>query len=369
MENYIDLNTLLTLVKEGLEEQFPERVWIRAEISSLQVRTNGHCYMELCQSGPRGVVAKARAVVWRNVWGMLSRYFEELSGSSLKTGMEVLLQVQVSYSELYGLSLTVYDLDAAYTVGAAELERRRTIEKLTEDGLMEKQQELVPAYLPYRFAVISAPDAAGYGDFRRHLLENEYGFSFEVTLFDATMQGDGAPSSITDALGRVEAADEKYDAVLILRGGGSNLDLACFDDYGLCIAIACCSIPVYTAIGHDRDRHVADMVAFASVKTPTALADEFIECCMDEDSRIAGFESRIRLAISNKIGMMESRISALEARIKGADPRNILSRGYSLATDSRGVVLKSAAGIAVGDGISVRFKDGILDCKVTGLKA
>lgn len=362
----MDLRTLLALIKEGLEEQFPGRVWIKAEISSIQVRTNGHCYMELSQNDEHGTVAKARAVAWRGEFGMISAYFAETTGSPLRAGMEVLLLVQISYSELYGLSLVVHEIDPAFTVGAAELEKKRTIAKLTEDGLMDRQKELRSAELPYRLAVISAPDAAGFGDFRRHLLENEYGFAFEVSLFEATMQGEAAPGSIIDALGRVESATEPYDAILVLRGGGSALDLACFDDYGLCMAIAECSIPVYTAIGHDRDRHIADMVAFGSVKTPTALADEFIDCYMAEDSRLEDFSTRLRMAFLGKISLMETSLAALEARIKSADPRQILSRGYSLATDSAGVVLKSAAPVACGDAVSIRFSDGVLDCIVTG---
>jgi exodeoxyribonuclease VII large subunit len=167
-----------------------------------------------------------------------------------------------------------------------------------------------------------------------------------------------------DALDRIESAPIRYDAVLILRGGGSTLDLSCFDDYGLCWRIAQCPVPVYTAIGHERDRHVADMVAYASVKTPTALADEFIDCFMAEDERIGSFSTRLRLAFLNKVNALASRVDLLEARIKSADPRAILKRGYVLAADARGRVLKSASGAGPGDRVSLLFADGTLDCDV-----
>lgn len=361
---YVELIQLQLLLKEEIEESLPDRMWVRAEISSLQARANGHCYMELSQSREgEGVIAKARAVVWRGRWQILSRCFKDETGSELKAGITVLLHVQVSYSELYGLTLVVDDLDAAFTVGEAELQKRRTIEKLTEDGLMDRQKSLEPSALPYKLAVVSARDAAGFGDFCRHLEQNEYGFAFSVNLFEAAMQGDGAPESISEALQSIEA-EGGYDAVLIMRGGGSVLDLACFDDYALCFAIASCPIPVYTAIGHDRDYHVADMVAHDFVKTPTALADRFIDELAAEDELISSFSTRLRLAFSNRISRMESELDMLYARIRNADPRNVLSRGYSLVTDARGVVLKSASGIKPGDTVGVRFADGTLNCLV-----
>ena len=361
---YVELIQLQLLLKEEIEESLPDRMWVRAEISSLQARANGHCYMELSQSREgEGVIAKARAVVWRGRWQILSRCFKDETGSELKAGITVLLHVQVSYSELYGLTLVVDDLDAAFTVGEAELQKRRTIEKLTEDGLMDRQKSLEPSALPYKLAVVSARDAAGFGDFCRHLEQNEYGFAFSVNLFEAAMQGDGAPESISEALQSIEA-EGGYDAVLIMRGGGSVLDLACFDDYALCFAIASCPSPVYTAIGHDRDYHVADMVAHDFVKTPTALADRFIDELAAEDELISSFSTRLRLAFSNRISRMESELDMLYARIRNADPRNVLSRGYSLVTDARGVVLKSASGIKPGDTVGVRFADGTLNCLV-----
>ena len=278
--------------------------------------------------------------------------------------MEILASVQVSYSELYGLTLTIYEIEPALTVGAAELQRRRTIARLEEEGLIDRQKRLEAPALPGNLAVISARDAAGFGDFCRHLEQNDYGFVFNVCLFEAAMQGESAPESISDAIAAAESAPEKYDAILILRGGGSALDLACFDDYGLCFTIANCGIPVYTAIGHERDIHVADMVAHCAVKTPTALADVFIDALAAEDERIASFGTRLRLAFSSRLSAMDAALGLLSARIRAADPRNLLARGYTLVTDASGHVLKSAASVRPGDGIRVLFADGSLDAEV-----
>ena len=362
--DYVELAELQAQLREEIEVAFPDRVWVRAEVASVQAKANGHCYLDLCQSESGRIVAKAKAVVWRSRYVPLRAYFREATGGDLAPGMEVLLRVQVSYSELYGLTLTVDEIEPRFTLGAAELQRRRTLEKLEADGLLDRQQELEPALLPYRLAVISARDAAGYGDFRRHLEENAYGFVFRVDLFEATMQGQDAPASIVDALERVECAPEPYDAVLLMRGGGSALDLACFDDYALCFAIANCPIPVYTAIGHDRDVHVADRVAHEAVKTPTALADRFVEAFAAEDERISAFGTRLRMAFVARLAAMEQRVEALGERIRRADPRGVLARGYTLVTDSRGVVVKSARDLPAGTAFRVMFADGTVEAVV-----
>lgn len=249
-----------------------------------------------------------------------------------------------------------------------EKERLATIERLKKEGLLDRQKSLEMTALPYRLAVVSAPDAAGYRDFERHLKGNAYGFVLETVLYEAVMQGASAPESISDALKAAASAEKPFDAVLVLRGGGSNLDLSCFDDYRLASAIATCPVPILTAVGHDQDFHICDMVAWRYVKTPTALADTFIEIYADEDQYISSFAGRLKTAFLNKISLMGSRVDVLESRIAGADPRRILSRGYALVVDDGGVVMKNAAGHSAGDNVKVMFADGTLDCRVTGIQ-
>lgn len=361
---YIELQDLLVQLREGVEELFPSKVWVKAEIASVSVKSNGHCYMELCQSDGTALVSKIKAMIWRGRYSQIAHYFESETGGGFEPGMTILVRAQVTFSELYGASLVIDEVEPLLTLGEAEARRRKTIERLLSEGLMDLQKELALPRLPYRLAVISAADAAGYGDFRRHLLENEYGFAFDVRLFEAAMQGAGAPSSIAGAIREVEASEDAFDAVLILRGGGSALDLACFDEYEMCAAIARCTLPVYTAVGHDRDSHVADMVANVAVKTPTALADEFISAVAAEDEQVSAFATRLRLAFNAKISGMESRVELLKSRIHAADPRNILSRGYVLVTDSKGVPVKSAAKLSPGEDASIMFSDGTVKVRV-----
>ena len=367
-KNVIDLFTLQTEVRQSLESSFPARVWVRAEVSAVKVRGGGHCYLELSQSDESGLVAKASAIIWASRYRVLGPYFESVAGSPLQPGITVLLRVQVNYSQLYGLSLIVDDIDASCTLGEKEKERLATIERLKKEGLLDRQKSLEMTALPYRLAVVSAPDAAGYRDFERHLKGNAYGFVLETVLYEAVMQGASAPESISDALKAAASAEKPFDAVLVLRGGGSNLDLSCFDDYRLASAIATCPVPILTAVGHDQDFHICDMVAWRYVKTPTALADTFIEIYADEDQYISSFAGRLKTAFLNKISLMGSRVDVLESRIAGADPRRILSRGYALVVDDGGVVMKNAAGHSAGDNVKVMLADGTLDCRVTGIQ-
>lgn len=360
----IDLYTLQTKIKSAVDDAFSSGIWVRAEISAVKVRAGGHCYMELSQSSDSGVIAKASAIIWNSKYRFIAPYFETVTGSPIQAGISVLVQVNVNFSQLYGMSLIVNDINAEYTVGEKERERLATIRRLESEGLVDLQKSLALPLLPYRLAVVSAPDAAGYRDFMRHLQENEYGFVFAPELYEAVMQGVAAPDSIAEAIWRIVSSGQAYDAVLVIRGGGAKLDLACFDDYRIAAAIANCPVPVLTAVGHDQDFHICDMVAWKYVKTPTALADFFVELYADEDQRAASYAVRLKMAFLNKISLMSSRTDVLEARILGADPRNILSRGYALVLDGVGKVLKQASGVAAGDRVSVMFLDGTLECEV-----
>lgn len=387
-KDYLELTELLARVKESVEDAFPDRYWVKAEISSWSPRANGHCYLNLTQTDRGKPVADIRAMIWKWNYPMLKTFFEQETGQSLQAGITVLVRVQVSFSEMFGFSLFIDDIDPAFTVGEQALAKKKAIEKLTAGGYLEMQQELVLPRLPYRLAVITSKTAAGYGDFRRHLLENEAGYAFRLDLYEALMQGEQAPASIISAL--LEAQEQPCDAILILRGGGSEMDLACFDDYDLAVAIATCAAPVITAIGHDRDFHLADLVANRSVKTPTALADLFLDAYAAEDTLLDGLESRIRRAVADRLGGMARKVDSLaqrlrfaasaridraraaldlkEALIRASDPRKILSQGYALVTGGDGKILKSVAPVAAGDRIGIRFTDGTVRATVEEVK-
>ena len=201
---------------------------------------------------------------------MLSSYFEAETGSRLAVGMKILAKVVVSYHELYGLSLQITDLDASYTLGEVERQRQMTIAQLQRDGVWDMNRSLTLPRPLQRIAVVSSAAAAGYRDFCNELRDG--GYAFSLTLFDVVVQGAAAEQSICTALEEVALRQEQFDAVVLIRGGGSASDLSCFNSYRLCSYVAQFPLPVITGIGHDKDTSVADMVAHTPLKTPTAVA-------------------------------------------------------------------------------------------------
>lgn len=354
MEEKLTLLDLQEKIKRGIEGAVPGAVWVTAEIGELNNHYSGHCYLDLIdyKEGGRGVAAKARGVIWSNVWRMLKPYFETTSGVRLEKGLHVLLKAQVSFSPVYGLSLNILDIDPSFTVGELELRRQKTIERLKGDGCMEMNPSLQLPALPRRIAVVSAETAAGYRDFMKQLHQNENGFRFCTELFAAQMQGDDAPQSIISALERIAERSDEFDVAIIIRGGGAAMDLVCFDDYNLALNIAQFPLPVITGIGHDHDFHIADMVAHTWLKTPTAVADFFVGIFVEQEQYIMYLFQRISLTLSQKISAERQKLALLrnsvvqgaanlvsngrrtlemlQLRINAADPAKILGNGFAI---------------------------------------
>lgn len=271
-KKHFSLRELQLAVRERLAEAFPLPVWVAAEISEMKVNYSGHCYLELVEKGGANGVpaAKASAVIWRSHYGPLASYFASKTGERLAAGMKVLVRVTISYHELYGLSFQIQDIDPTYTLGDWEQQRQQTIARLREEGVWDMNRELGVPRVPQRVAIVSSANAAGYQDFCKEIARSPY--RVELTLFDAFMQGHGAEDSIIEALERVAECADAFDVVAVIRGGGSQSDLACFNSYRLCAHVAQFPLPVVTGIGHDKDESVADMVAAQRLKTPTAVA-------------------------------------------------------------------------------------------------
>ena len=274
---HITLSELQRRVKAALEGQFALPLWVSAEISDLKVNYSGHCYLELVEKGGENGVptAQARAVIWRSQYPRVTAYFEAETGQRLAPGLKILAKVLVTYHELYGFSLQITEIDPSFTLGDLERQRQQTIAQLQQDGVWEMNREVAMPVVVQRVAIVSSANAAGYQDFCKELAKSPY--RFETHLFDAFMQGEAAEQSIIDALCRVADRLEEFDAVVIIRGGGSRSDLNCFNAYRLCSYVAQFPLPVITGIGHDKDTSVADMVAHTALKTPTAVAGWLVE--------------------------------------------------------------------------------------------
>lgn len=381
IEEPITLYSLNNLVRNAVADAMPSRYWVTGELSEVRETAVGHCYIELVQrdEATDETVAKARGTVWSRIYSLLRPYFLEQTGQPFAAGLKVLLQVTVSFHELYGYSLDVCDIEPAYTIGDIARRRQLIIKRLTDEGVIGLNKELDLPLLPQRIAVISSATAAGYGDFCDQLLGNRNGFVFYPHLFPAPMQGSAAEQGIIEALNSIASNIDLWDAVVIIRGGGATSDLGCFDTYDLANNCAQFPLPIITGIGHLRDESLLDIVAHTSAKTPTAAAELFIHAMLANEATLTELQEGIAAAITGRIESEKRGIEQLVAQlpiatalfmqaqhhrldlcqrsIDAASPEHILSLGYSI-TRIGGKAVRDASLLAPGDEVETTTANG-----------
>jgi exodeoxyribonuclease VII large subunit len=306
--DFISLFQLNKLIQESLKIKLNMPFWVKAEIAQAKENYSGHCYLELVEKDPltNKIIAQSKGTIWAGTYRMLKPYFETTTGRKLTEGLKILICVKVEFHEVYGLSLNISDIDPSYTVGDLALKKAEIVKRLKEEGVFDINHELLLPLAPQRIAVISSETAAGYTDFISHLKDNTFNFRFDVTLFPAFMQGDKSEESIVNALERVNEKINNFDVVTIIRGGGSQTDLSCFDSYWVSLNVAQFPIPVLSGIGHEQDDSVVDMVAHTRLKTPTAVADFLIKCLADFERTLDDFSSLTAELTSKSISEYKS---------------------------------------------------------------
>ncbi|MBL7111679.1 MAG: exodeoxyribonuclease VII large subunit [Bacteroidales bacterium] len=274
----IRLSELNQAIRSLVNQQFPDQVWVMADISEIKTNASGHAYLELIEKDPKTekIIAKARATIWSFSYHMLKPFFETSTGYKLEAGIKILVKVSVEFHEVYGFSLNITDIDPTYTLGDIEKKRQEIISRLEKEGVFQMNKETSLPLVPQKIAVISSKTAAGFEDFMNQLNNNEYGYVFYPVLFAAIMQGDQTEDSIIRAMDQVFDHEDFFDVVVIIRGGGSKSDLAAFDNYNIAYHITQFPVPVITGIGHEQDETIADLVAHTRLKTPTAVAEFLI---------------------------------------------------------------------------------------------
>lgn len=407
----LSLYELNNLVSSVIEQTLEDDVWVRGELLEGRPGSGGHFYGELVEKDELtgGLLAKARITIWARTYTALRYRFERETGQTLKPGLKLLLRVKVSFHELYGYSLNVLDIDPSFTLGDMVRRRQMIIAQLEKDGIIDDNRTLPLPTLLKRIAIVSSDKAAGYGDFCDQLLNNEYGLYFDVQLFPAIMQGARVEETVLAALDRIAQQEERWDAVVIIRGGGAVSDLSDFDSYSLASAIAQFPLPVFTGIGHERDETVLDRVAHTSLKTPTAVAAYILDYQIAHLARLEEIqnilvqaslrklerehqrlehlsatlplsfarvrdrqehllqqiEERLRTNASMRIERERYRLQLMEQRIQSLDPSLLLKRGYSI-TLCNGMLVTSASQLKEGDIITTQLANGRVTSKVQG---
>lgn len=380
--HHFSLYALNALVHEAVSNALPDEYWVEAELAECRER-NGHCYMELVEKDERSnsPIAKASAKCWRQTWTLLHATFLRATGQPLRAGMKVLLRVYPQFHEAYGFSWIVSDIDPTYTIGDLARRRQEIIKTLKAQGVFDLQRELRLSPFAQRIAVISAESAAGYGDFCRQLLDNEYDLQFHTELFPAIMQGERVEQSVIQALNLINNRIDDFDAVVIIRGGGATSDMSGFDTLPLAENVANFPLPIITGIGHDRDECVLDMVSHTRVKTPTAAATLLITHLCNTLQQVADAENviahyaqdrlqRHRLQLEHITTLLphlaqrlmteaHHSLERIQLKLEGYDPQLLLQRGYSITLHS-GQIVKSPQDVKSGDEIETRLKQGTI---------
>lgn len=318
---------LTTAIQQVLEKELEPLVWVVGELADFRQAPQGHVYFELVEKQGNQVEAKIRANLWQFTYRSVAAKFEAVTGTSLKNGMKVLAQVSVTYHPVYGLSLNVKDIDPSFSLGERARIRQETIAKLSQEGRIGHNARLPLPLVIQRIAIISSATAAGYGDFINQLAGNPQGYQVYHQLFPSLMQGNEAVESLLSALDQVAEQAEKLqlDAVVLIRGGGAQLDLDCFDDYRLALRIADFSLPVLTGIGHERDETIADLVAHTRLKTPTAVAEFILSSFREYEENLALAAQRLDWITRTKFNEEERKLQACRLRIQG-EGKQLLSR-------------------------------------------
>lgn len=325
---------LTSLVGSLVQVSETADVWVTAEISDLS-RRGGHCYMDLVQKGADGnTVARSRAVVWANNFFHIDAEFRQAAGQPLAAGIKVMLLVTASFHPAYGFSLIVSGINPEFTLGDMMRRRREIIARLTREGVIDMNRSLGWPRPCLRIAVVSAPGAAGYGDFIHQLFNNRPRLRFRPRLFPAVMQGLKAPRSIIAALDDIAMSADDFDCAVIIRGGGATDDLACFEDYDLAANIAQFPLPVIIGIGHERDVTLLDFVANMRVKTPTAAAEWLISRGNEALDTLSALASAIADNVRSAVAGCDVQLERLSALIPAAAARHTDRQHARLALDT-----------------------------------
>lgn len=377
----LTLYALNNMVRSCIEEAMPHKYWVVGELIEVHEAAAGHCYIEIAQrdEATNSIVARARGTIWSRIYSLLRPYFLEQTGQGFAAGIKVMLQVTVEFHELYGYSLNVCDIEPAFTIGDIARRRMQIMQRLASEGVLNLNKELPFPLLPQRVAVISSATAAGYGDFCHQLQGNSYGFKFRTQLFPSPMQGDKVEEGIIAALDNIAADIDLWDVVVIIRGGGSTVDLTCFDTYDLANNCAQFPLPIITGIGHQRDDTLLDAVAHTRVKTPTAAAEllihsmaaqaayidelgrgiaDAIRATIDEASRrLHTLLQRLPIATALLMQRHHHSLDLIQHRIDAASPQRILAMGYTLTT-LNGRAVRKVDDVASGDMVVTYTADG-----------
>lgn len=370
-------------IQRTIISRYGSTFWVKADMIKLNHYIHsGHCYPDLVEKKNDRTIAQARAIIWKSDYEKINKKFIEITKEPLKDGISIFFLARIGFDPVYNLSITILDIDPVVTLGQLEKERLETINKLKTEKLFNKNKGLTLPLLPQRLAIISVETSKGYSDFMNIINQESDKYKIFTYLFPSLLQGDNAIESLIQALETVERLKHHFDCVLIIRGGGGDIGLSCYNDYELSKTIANFPIPVLTGIGHSTNETVSEMVSCKNTITPTELADfilnhfrEFEKRIIASKDKIIYFSNKIielenkhidniiqklRIGINNNFITQEKELESLEKYINILNPVNQLKRGYTI-TYKNGEIIKDKNELKKSDRITTHFYNGEIE--------
>ncbi|WP_445661008.1 exodeoxyribonuclease VII large subunit [Acinetobacter sp. F16] len=413
LDTQLSLSEYLATVQEVIRIAFDEPVWVKAEIRNLSIK-GGHYYLELAEKeeDTDKVIASCKATIWKSAAAKMVLKFERESGIELSKDLNVLIKVKATFSPQYGFSVNVEDIDSSYTLGDIARRYQQILERLTSEGLANKNKLLSTPFDIKNVLVIAPENAAGLGDFKKDADALDKAGVCHFVYHTATFQGNTAAVSIIGSLGDglrqwAKDFDSAPDLIVIIRGGGAVNDLAYLNDYDLAALLCKRSVPIWVGIGHEKDRTILDEVAHRSFDTPSKVIGGIRNLIVERTQEVLDALQKIKLLSQHQItayqgqndqymrviktlahgqineankslDLMKGTLQYLaQQQIKLAsnqveslmretllqNPRNVMAKGYGIVR-SQGKAIRSIQQIS-GDSIQVELQDGTIEANVT----
>ncbi|MCB0397291.1 MAG: exodeoxyribonuclease VII large subunit [Flavobacteriales bacterium] len=340
MPDSIKLSELVNEIDKAIKNRFAgQTFWIKAEITDVKKQPDKRwCFLKFIEKDGNLITTEIKGVFWANTYHNIER-FEKETQQTFASGLEITCNVRVRFHKRYGIDLEVLAIDYAYAIGKLELERKRTLERLVKEnptikllpnGTFSTKNNRTELTMVFQtIALITAPNSDGQRDFNKVIDKNKYGYAFSVTPFLTTIQGDNASQLILKQLKLIEASKEKFDVVVIVRGGGSDIDFKSFNDYELAKAVAMFPTPILTGIGHDRNTNIVDLMS-RQHKTPTEVATYIIDNNMNFEAEIDELKERFFQRVDELLDDAKDELASMKQRIKNLHPTTILKKGFAI---------------------------------------
>jgi exodeoxyribonuclease VII large subunit len=402
------LSEITKSLESVIAKNYNKAYYIKAEILKLNYYPHsGHCYPELVEKENGKIKAQLRSIIWSTQFRNINERFMAITGNPLVEDITVLCLATIEFSGQHGLCLQIQDIEPLFTLGEMARNKREVIERLKKEKIFTLNKQKSLPLLPQRIAVISVETSKGYSDFTVTLQQNSWNYRFQTVLFPTILQGEKTLVAMPHQLDVIAKRQQEFDCVVIVRGGGGDVGMSCYDDYRIAAAVAKFPIPVITGIGHSTNETVTDMVAFANKITPTEVAyfliQQFhnfsiqVDDCKEKivsaaqvllqkenfyfskifpqlqlivekfknkkEKEIQFSSQRLQNATIQFFLKQQNILHQIQTKIELLHPDNILKRGYSI-TLKNGKAIRSADEVSEGEFITTKFYQGEIESEV-----